>query len=233
MKIFETNLCLMLLLCGMHRVSAQAATSTAALPVNIITSNTDSTRPLVLYITGDGGWNRFSKTLSTALAQNGYPVVALNAKDYFWKKKALAQVSSDITNLIKTYQVTFKRSKVILIGYSFGADVMPFVYNNLPAGLRSQVVNINLLSPSAYTDFEVHVLGLFGASITSGQSVVAEINKITAKPLTLIFGKGENDFQLNQLKIKNYTRVILDGGHHYDDNETKVCATIIQHMPKI
>lgn len=233
MKIFETNLCLMLLLCGMQRAAAQSPTGTAQLPVNIITSITDSTKPLVLYITGDGGWNRFSRTLSTAFARNGYPVVALNAKDYFWKKKAVAQVSTDVTHLIKTYQATFKRSKVILIGYSFGADVLPFVYNNLPAGLRSQVVNINLLSPSNYTDFEVHILGLFGASASSGQSVATEINKITTKPLTLIFGKGESDFQLSQLKIKNFTHVILDGGHHYDDNEIKVCDTIIQHMPKI
>ncbi|MEP7141732.1 MAG: AcvB/VirJ family lysyl-phosphatidylglycerol hydrolase [Ferruginibacter sp.] len=211
---------------------AQNATGIDQLPINITPAASDTGKPLVLYITGDGGWNKFSKSFGQALAGKGYPVVALNAKEYFWKKKTAAQTASDIILLIRTYQRTWNRKKIILIGYSFGADVMPFVYNLLPADLTTEVVSINLLSPSTNTDFEIHIAVLLGAGFSGGESVVAAINKITAKPLTLIFGKGENDFPLPQLKIKNYVSVVLDGGHHYDGDEMKLCNTIILHLPK-
>src|SRR4249920_3822451 len=117
------------------RLYAQNPSTLEQLPVNIVPAAGDSTKPLVLYITGDGGWNKFSKNLSQAFADNGYPVVALNAKEYFWKKKTPAQTAADVTRLIKTYQVKWKRKKILLLGYSFGADVMPFIYNLLPTDL--------------------------------------------------------------------------------------------------
>jgi type IV secretory pathway VirJ component len=130
------------------------------------------------------------------------------------------------------YQLKFNRKKIILIGYSFGGDVMPFVYNLLPAVVSAQVVNINLLSPSPYTDFEIHVLGMMGVGSSGGKSVVAAINKISTKPITLLFGDDENDFPVNQLVIKNYVNVRLEGGHHYDGDEAKVCNSILLHLPK-
>ena len=130
------------------RLYAQSPSPLEQLPINTVPAAGDSTKPLVLYITGDGGWNKFSKNLSQAFADKGYPVVALNAKDYFWKKKTPTQAATDITSLIKAYQVNWKRKKIILLGYSFGADVMPFVFNLLPTDLSTLVANVNLLSDS-------------------------------------------------------------------------------------
>lgn len=208
---------------------AQNVAGVEKLPVNIVAAAVDTSKPLVMYITGDGGWNKFSKNLSWSLAAKGYPVVALNANDYFWKKKTAVQTSADISHLIRTYQRIWNRKKILLLGYSFGADVMPFVFNLLPAEIKALVVNISLLSPATHTDFEIHLSVMLGAGTGKGESVVSEINKITTKQLTLIFGNGENDFPLNQLKIKNYVSIRLDGGHHYDGDEDKVSNTIIQH----
>jgi type IV secretory pathway VirJ component len=210
----------------------QNITSIDRLPVNITTAAADTSKPLVLYITGDGGWNKFSKNLSTALAVNGYPVIALDAREYFWKKKTAAQTSFDVSILIRKYQKIWNRKRILLIGYSFGADVMPFVYNLLPADLTTAVININLLSPSLNTDFEVHIAVLLGAGFSGGESVVSAINKINNKPLTLIFGTDENNFPVSQLKNKSFATMRLDGGHHYDGDEVKLCETILAHLPK-
>ena len=210
----------------------QTITAIDQLPVNMVVAPADTSKPLVLYITGDGGWNKFSKKLSTALAAKGYPVIALNARDYFWKKKTAAQTSFDAANLLRNYQKIWNRKKIILVGYSFGADVMPFVYNLLPADLSAAVIHINLLSPSPNTDFEVHISVLMGAGFSGGESVAAAINKITGKPLTLIFGADESNFPLNQLKNKNYVTIRLEGGHHYDGDEAKLCDTILQKVKK-
>jgi type IV secretory pathway VirJ component len=213
-------------------VFSQSTTGLDKLPINIVTAINDTSKPLILYITGDGGWNKFSKNLSTALAAKGYPVIALDARDYFWKKKTAPQTSFDAARLIRNYQKIWNRKKIILVGYSFGADVMPFVFNLLPADLSTAVVNINLLSPSTNTDFEIHLSVLLGAGFSGGEMVVTAVNKITTKPLTLIFGADENNFPINQLKNRNFMIIRLEGGHHYDGDEVKLCETILSHLPK-
>lgn len=210
---------------------AQNVNDISDLPVNIITSVTDTSKPFVIYITGDGGWNKFSKNLATSIAEKGYPVIALNASKYFWDKKTAAQTATDISRLMIFYQRSWKRKNVLLIGYSFGADVIPFVYNLLNKEQASQVINISLLSASAKTDFEIHLMVMLGGS-SGGESVTAAINKITNKPITLIFGEDEDSFPAKELTIKNYTTIKLSGGHHYDGDEETLASTILKQVSK-
>ena len=203
---------------------------TVPLPVYAVPAASDTAKPMIMYISGDGGWNKFSKSLCANLASRGYPVAALDAKEYFWKKKAAAQLALDITRLIGTYERTFNRKKIVLMGYSFGADVLPFVYNLLPANLKAQVLNLSMVSPTGYTDFEIHISGMLGINFMGGEHVANEINKITLKPITLIFGMDENEFPLNQLKIKNYKAIRLQGGHHYTGDEVKLYNTIAKNI---
>lgn len=210
---------------------AQNNKAALPLPVYVLPAAGDTAKPMIVYITGDGGWNKFSKTLCSNLAAKGYPIAALDAKEYFWKKKTPAQSALDITRLIEAYQKIFNRKKIVLLGYSFGAEVLPFVFNGLPGYLKAQVINVSMVSPSAYTDFEIHIAVMLGAGFTGGASVTNELNKITAKPVTLIFGMDENEFPLSQVKIKYVTCIRLQGGHHYDGDEAKLCNTIIQYFP--
>ncbi|MEO6932225.1 MAG: AcvB/VirJ family lysyl-phosphatidylglycerol hydrolase, partial [Chitinophagaceae bacterium] len=107
------------------------------LPVNIVNSTADKSKPLIIYISGDGGWNSFSQGFTKQLASSGYPVVSLNANKYFWKKKTPAQAAADVTLLMNEYCRLWDRATVSIIGYSFGADVTPFVYNRLAPGVAA------------------------------------------------------------------------------------------------
>jgi type IV secretory pathway VirJ component len=49
----------------------------------------------------------------------------------------------------------FAKEKLILIGYSFGAEVLPFVVNRLPEELRAKVQLLVFLGPSATAQFEL------------------------------------------------------------------------------
>lgn len=44
-------------------------------------------KPLLFYISGDGGFNKFSTSLCEALNKDDFDVIALNAKSYFYDKK--------------------------------------------------------------------------------------------------------------------------------------------------
>jgi type IV secretory pathway VirJ component len=199
------------------------------LPINEINSNTDQQKPFILYITGDGGWNKFSQRFAQIMADNGYPIISLNAAKYFWEKKSPEQTASDLSKLIKVYMKQWNRKEVILAGYSFGADVMPFAYTRLPGGIAALVKHVVLLSPSPNADFEIHLIVLLGGK-SNGPSVPSEINKITGKSILIVLADDDKDFPLDRLTIKNYSTIKLPGGHHYDGDVISVCTAIAREL---
>ncbi len=187
-------------------------------------------KPFVLYITGDGGFNNFSTDLCAAINKAGYAVSSVNAKSYFWNKKTPVQTATDITAYLTKQFNSRKNQQLIFAGYSFGADVLPFIVNKLPDAIRKKIVSVILLSPSGSTDFEIHLLDMFGGNKQRSMDVVTEINKMTALKTVTLFGNAETGFQVKNIKLKNYTNEILPGGHHFDGNTDEVAKTIMKYF---
>jgi type IV secretory pathway VirJ component len=204
--------------------------SIAHLPVTISAPAGSAKHPLVLYITGDGGMKKFSASMIDAFTKEGYAVVALNTLKYFWNRKTPQQAAADVAALMRHYGSQWGHRTFLLVGYSMGADVLPFIFNNLPADLQAQAQQLVLMSPSRFTDMEVHVTEMLGKTTKNGMSVAAAINRITARPLLLLFGAGEKDFDLQELHIQNYQHMVLPGGHHYDNDAGNVVQTIVSRL---
>lgn len=215
----------LLLLSGVFSAGAQSVPGN--LPVLAKAPPAGSTSPLIFYITGDGGMKKFSANVIDEFQRRSYPVVALNALKYFWNKKTPVQAAGDVANLVRFYQAQWNTHHgIILIGYSMGADVMPFIYTHLPAAMAAEVQEVVLLSPSKVTDLEVHLSDMMGKGGNKGMSVPAEINKIS-RPLLLVFGEGEKDFNLSDLTISHYRKLVLPGGHTYDEDAAGVAGKLI------
>ncbi|HEV8284891.1 MAG TPA: AcvB/VirJ family lysyl-phosphatidylglycerol hydrolase [Chitinophagaceae bacterium] len=189
-------------------------------------SNADTTKPLIFYISGDGGFNKFSTSFMQALNTQGYAVVGLNAKDYFWSKKKPEEAATAIETAINELNKQWKKKNIVLIGYSFGADVAPFMVTHFSTATVTKINRLILLSPSPKTDFEIHVLQMLGWGKSSGESVPAEINKIS-KPVTIIVGDDENEFPFSQITIKNKQLIKMPGGHHFDGDVNALCKQIV------
>src|SRR6185312_12738004 len=96
-------------------------------------------KALIFYISGDGGFNRFSNELCTAINKEGFDVAAMDSKSYFWSKKTPAQTAEDISDFLSKKIARRPNQQIVLIGYSFGADVLPFVINRLPRNIVDKV----------------------------------------------------------------------------------------------
>jgi len=192
------------------------------------TDNNDTTKPLIVYISGDGGMNSFTNSLTKSLNKKGYAILALDAKDYFWHKKEPQQFASAMVQAISTYLKNKKRNSFIVIGYSFGADVTPFLATRLFPSLYAKCKHVVMLSPSANTDFEIKFLDMLGFGGSKGKNVVNELNKVTV-PVVLFFGSDEKDFPVNEVTIKKKV-VVMEGGHHYDNNVDDLSAKIINEI---
>jgi type IV secretory pathway VirJ component len=199
-----------------------------SLPLSLY-SSTDTTKPIIFYISGDGGFNKFSTSFMQTLNKQGYAVIGLNAKDYFWTQKKPKEAAVAIEAAIDESNKQWKRNSIVLIGYSFGADVAPFMLTNFSPALASKVSRLILLSPSPKTDFEIHVMQMLGWGKSSGESVPAEINKIT-KPVVFIVGDDEKEFPFSQLTIKNKQIIKMPGGHHYDGDVNALSKQIVAQI---
>lgn len=198
----------------------------STLPVKELKTANDSL--LILYITGDGGMNTFSKNLSSGFQSAGYSVTSIDAKSYFWKKKTPDQAASDIDAYLQAQTGKRKSAQLVLIGYSFGADVMPFIVNKLPAAVQQRIKSVILLSPGATTDFEIHWSDMLGMDKKRSMDVVAEVAKLRANTVILA---GSDEKSVYQSKAKtNYHLEILPGGHHYDDNTDELVKVMMKYF---
>ena len=195
------------------------------LPIQAL-KGSDPSKPLILYLSGDGGWNKFSTSFINTLNKQGYSIVALNSRSYFWKKKTPAKAAEEITMLLDRYLKSWKASSFVLVGYSFGADVAPFIQSNFNPYILDNLKHTVLMSPSEKTDFEIHVLGMLGFS-NSGESVPNQINKLS-KPVTIVLGTEEKDFPLTSISLKHYQTIKIEGGHHYDGHIDELVKKVTQ-----
>ncbi len=115
-----------------------------------------------LLLTGDGGWAGLDQELAARLAAGGVPTVGLNSLKYFWTERTPEVTARDVARVLRHYFAAWSKQRVLLIGYSFGADVLPFVVNRLPPELRERVASVSLLGIDSNASFEVRIADWVG-----------------------------------------------------------------------
>lgn len=187
-------------------------------------------KPLLFYISGDGGFNKFSLGFCEALNQHGFDVVALNSKSYFYDKKTPGQTANDISEfLLKKLEGRASR-QIAFIGYSFGADVLPFILNRLPKNILENVAVSFMMASSGNTDFEVHWFDMLGSGKKRSMDVVSEINKIQNSKLVIITGSDDDNLDINGITLNKYTLVVLPGGHHFNGDIDEIVEKIMKYL---
>ncbi|HDZ39264.1 MAG TPA: virulence factor family protein, partial [Marinobacter sp.] len=128
----------------------------ANLPLVELPVKNEGTLMAVIW-SGDGGWRDLDKTIGERLQSEGIPVVGVDSLRYFWRDRTPLEIGSDLAVILRHYQKVWKRQHIVLIGYSFGADVMPFAVNKLPMDLQDTIVRISLLGLAKETVFGIHI----------------------------------------------------------------------------
>jgi type IV secretory pathway VirJ component len=183
---------------------------------------------LAIVMSGDGGWRDLDKTIGEQLQKDGVSVVGWDSLRYFWSEKTPEQVSRDLARVLRVYGARWHANSFALIGYSFGADVMPFAYNRLPPLLREKVAIVSLLGFARAADFQVRVTGWLGLP-PSDKALQAqpEVDRVPAGLVQCFYGEDEEDTLCPALAG---TREVIrtSGGHHfgggYDALEKRILA---------
>jgi type IV secretory pathway VirJ component len=201
------------------------------LPVIITKAESENKdRPFVLLISGDGGWYGFEQSMANHLAHLGIPTVGINARRYFWNRRTPEETTSDVVNLITYYRKEFGKERYLLIGYSQGAEIVPFIVNRLPGNIFAGLVSAVLLSPDKDTDFEVHFTNMIGiGNRHNTYQVTKEIADIHRVLTLCIFGEKERSPVPGILAGSDAAIAILPGRHHYKGDIARIIETIKEH----
>lgn len=186
----------------------------------------DSTKYLVFYISGDGGVKGFDINLSNEFKSHQFSYIYLNAYKYFWSAKTPEQLANDVIPVIRNYLKEWDKSEIVLTGFSFGAEVIPFLYNRLPEDLKQKVKLVVLLTPASTSDFTIHFSDMIGTDNTYANDVVKEVEKIRTTKVLAIFGEKEDSSFPENHKQENYQTLMIKGSHHFTDADAVMEAML-------
>ena len=160
-----------------------------------------SNKPLVIFFTGDGGRSSFDKKIEDSLCSNSMPFMGINSYKYFRRRKTPQQTLDSILPYIDLNLKKYNRQKIILAGYSFGSEVVPFLYNLMSNEWQNKVEFILLISPSDNSDFKIHFLDQMGLTFRHWPyDVISEIMKIDDKKIIVFWGKMKKSLRKNNLQ---------------------------------
>lgn len=167
---------------------------------------------LAVFLSGDGGWATIDRTISERLAAAGIPVAGWNSLEYYWTARSPEVAAADLARILRHYLAAWHKDRALVVGYSFGADVLPALVNRLPADLRPRVQSIALIGLGPSATFEFHVADWLGGD--SAAPTGPELARLEGTPIQCFYGSEEADSPCRTLRGRDVQRIELPGGHH-------------------
>ena len=213
-------------------VSQPLADGIADLPLIEVAPASTSTERIVVLLTGDGGWAGLDKGVAQALAGDGARVVGFSTLKYFWNQRSVEESTSAVARVFAHYEAKYPQARLALVGYSFGASLVPVIINRLPALLLTKLDAGVMISPDDEAVFEIKVGDWFGGGNHEGTiALQPEIQRIQV-PIVCIDGKEENDSFCPGFRAPNFRSISLPGGHHYDGDYETLGRTVIDSLSR-
>ena len=205
---------------------APAATALADLPLVELATPGAATQMAVVY-SGDGGWRDLDKEIAEVFAREGTPVVGVDSLRYFWSEKTPETVAADLARILRHYRARWGVHRLLLVGYSFGAQILPFALDRLPRDLRDEVVQVSLLGIAARAPFQISVTGWLGEH-GEGLPVLPELRALDLARVQCVYGEEEDDTLCTAPELAEAERIRIPGGHHFDGDYEALAHVILQ-----
>lgn len=212
-------------------VAVAGRTPLPDLPLVEVPAQGGNGQVMAVIVTGDGGWASLDRDLGAALAKRGVGVIGLNSLQYFWHARTPEGAARDLERIISHYQTAWDSRKILLIGYSLGADVLPFMVNGLASATRQQVGGVALLGPGLTVNFQFHLADWLGGSGHGAYEVVPAMAKLAGLKVLCLYGAEEQDSACRQLDPAVGRSVALPGGHHLGGDYAAIADLILKEMP--
>jgi len=186
---------------------------------------------LAVVISGDGGWASIDRDMGDALSAAGLPVVGFDSLQYFWQKRTPEEAGKDLERILRHYLAAWKKERVLLVGYSLGADVLPFMGSRLTADLQERVALYALLAPSTTVDFEFHLTDWLGSfSHKNDLPILPEVLKLGGRRILCMYGDDDHSSLCPNLDPAKAVVKEVKGGHHFGRDYKSISEEILKEI---
>jgi len=178
---------------------------------------------LALVMSGDGNWASFVSAFADGLVERSIPVVGLESRTYLRHPRTPDEVVADMERVWRHYVKAWQVERILVIGYSRGADFAPFVVNELSPDLRVRIVGVGLFSPTKMASFEFHLTDLIKyRPRPTDVPLVPQIEALESLPVLCVYGVRDRSSLCPLLDSRRAKVVPLDHGHRLGDPSGQV-----------
>jgi type IV secretory pathway VirJ component len=123
-----------------------------------------------------------------------------------------------------------------LVGFSMGADVMPFMVNRLNADTQQQILSVSLLNPSINVDFTFHLSGWLNTKKEAPFILYPEVKDWRQWATNCFYSTREQSLcallEQSAAPIPAQQQLFfLAGDHHFNGNVKQLLELILKHSP--
>jgi type IV secretory pathway VirJ component len=192
----------------------------------------DSDSPdLVVLLSGDGGWAGLVRDVSSVLNQSGFSVVGLDCFKYFWRQRTPDETAADLERIVAHYLAAWHKKKVVLAGYSRGADVLPAVVTRLSESRREGIPLLALVGAAATVRFQPSAFGLLNLPVGGpALPLMPDLEKLRDMRVLCFYGSEERDTICSTMSPTVATCVELPGGHHFGGDFEAIGRRIVAEL---
>ena len=116
-----------------------------------------------------------------------------------------------------------------LIGYSFGADAMPFIYGQLDAPMRKRIAMISILSPGQAADWEIKVGDGLGADPSNAATPLGPaVATLPGSKVQCFYGDRDEGRTCELFAARGAEIFSKSGDHHMDGDYDRLGREIAE-----
>lgn len=183
-----------------------------------------------LYLSGDMGL-RFGlgRHVAPALAAHGIPVMGMNSPALFAQHRTRKEVEDIVADGVRQAMRQTGAERIVLIGQSFGSDMIATALPSFPDDLRPHVAAVVLVVPGQNAYFQADPLGFAYRGAPDARPGAA-LRTVAWTPLVCIRGAQERDSLCPELAGTAARQITLPGGHLLQMNYRRLIATILSEL---
>jgi type IV secretory pathway VirJ component len=198
------------------------------LPISVVEAAVP--RAVLVFVTGDGGWQSVDRALADGIAREGITTVALSAFKYFVTTKEPAQVAADLRRIVDAVEVGLP---VYLGGYSFGAEVVPEVLaKEWRASERERIRGLLLLAPGHSASFRVDPRDWVREPAPDTRHLVEDaVRRLAPSRVVCIAGVDDDATVCDRLAgLPGVAVVHVPGTHHFENGMPRVVEAAVREL---
>jgi type IV secretory pathway VirJ component len=216
-------------------IGQQAATSPSAPPsdlplVELRSSNQAKT--LAVFLSGDGGWADIDRQIGQTLAQRGIDVIGFDDRAYLrGGARGPEGTARDVARAATFYMERWGDTRLVLAGYSRGANFLPFVANRMSPALRARLALIAMLGLEERASFKYRFSDLWATrSRVTDTPILPELERLRGTNMLCVYGKDEDESLCRGIDSTLVHPVMRPGKHHFDGDYQALTSLIVARL---